>query len=345
MKPILFLTGLLLASCSGSYKVRLVDDRSIAYGTESYFAYAVPPLLPGQTLADVRPDQRLVIWSEDGFEAILDGGDPRPVLVREGPGARPASPADLERLARVFPEWSLVPSPGAEAYAAERARAEPATSGGLFPTHIRECFDRAEPSEAIRLALDRRPPGWMDRGGRAVVLAAAAARCAPSDLRRIVDQALIEPFARDGRRILRACTAREDLPPADLAAIMEGLERRSELDASWEDRRLAVRHPSATEALLLRAAESLKRPMRSTVRRAAVEAIASTPAATSRVLLLLTAASFHYDEDREAAILRIVSHPSATAEVRCALRKIAERIRDPERRSKILGRIEAEGEP
>lgn len=280
------IVALFFSSCSGSYEIRLSDDRSASYGELFFFGWADPPLIPGTRLTDAPPGSRLVLWNEAGLEAIVDLGETCPVLVRDGDGARAPTEIELAVIAAVFLERPLAPSTRGGDYAGE-PRLE-----RRFPSHVRSHVEKLGPAEVVEFALGDAPAGWMSLGGRTFALARAASVAAPLAFGRILDRAAgLE--GEDRHAVLRALLARPGLAPADLLRLVAAGEAEK-----------AVAHPAADERVCLAAIEAVAKEPLSARRRRGLEAILASPGATPQVREKVLDVPLAYPEDREAVRAR-----------------------------------------
>lgn len=272
---------LLLVGCSGSYDVKLSDDKSTSNGPLFFFGWADPALIPGTRLADAPFGSRVVIWNEGGLEAIVDLGETCPVLVRGDAGARPPTELELEVIAAVFPSWPTEASARIAEYATERRLER------RFPADIRAHVESLAPADLVGFALGDSPAGWMALGGRPFALSRAAEIATSPSLPRIVDGAL-RLRGEDRRAVAKAILARPELGAAELVRL-----------ASAEPD-LAVAHASADESVCLAAIDAVARAPLSADRRKGLEKILESPGVTGKVREKVLDVPLSYPEDRDA---------------------------------------------
>lgn len=293
------------------HDLRRADGSSISRGPDALRGWADPPLPAGLALTAARPGQRLVLWSDGGFEAIVDVGDPCEVMVPDGDGARAAGAGDLARLARLLEGWPLAPAKHPERYAGERA------PGRRFRSHVERSVESSP--DPVALALSGEPAGWMDRGGRIATLMRAAERGPAAALERLARHAPGEKAVADASALAAALLRRSELSAEALAALVAGFAGRTDEGEFVEALAGAAGHAAADLRVLQEVVKAAAGPrLLSSQRRRMAEAAAGSPAADEGLLMRLAELTFDYADDRAAVAAKAASHSAATDRVKDA---------------------------
>ncbi len=357
LSPIVFL--LLLSCIRPRYAHHSVDKYAFSKGTAHASGWLEPsPDPPVAKLSQIAPGQRLVVAFSDfdrglAFEAIITGGDGSMSMLvlsaGQPAGAAPEQRTLISPLLDIDPGL-LIPSEDGAAYARDRETleraiaADPASGLAALAAHPRPLFasDSAElfgriirhsaaKPPLLQAALDfasrRREPGpalrgWIRSGGAGRLLERLPGEkaCDHDTALLLAADAFAGSIRGDRELLIRSVLGRDDLSPADLGTILDGVIKAA--SSSSERRgivREIVRHRAAEASVLAAAIAAVDAVEFSADRREVLIAVQGAPAARTGTILadLVQSAltKLDYESDKEAVLVAIAKHPEAGAEV------------------------------